>query len=38
MNGGGESMARTVAVGAQAFSKIREYGSFLVDKTMFIKD
>ena len=31
-------MARTVAVGAQDFSKIREYGSFLVDKTMFIKD
>ena len=31
-------MARTVAVGAQDFSKIREYGSFLVDKTVFIKD
>ena len=31
-------MARTISVGAQDFSKIREYGSFLVDKTMFIKD
>ena len=31
-------MARTISVGAQDFSKIREYGSFLVDKTVFIKD
>ena len=31
-------MARTVSVGTQSFSQIREEGSFLVDKTMLIKD
>jgi hypothetical protein len=31
-------MARTIAIGAQDFEKIRRNGSFLVDKTMFIKE
>lgn len=31
-------MARTVSVGTQSFSQIREEGSFLIDKTMLIKD
>lgn len=31
-------MARKVAIGAQSFSEIREGGSFLIDKTMFIKE
>ena len=31
-------MARTISVGEQNFSTIREKNCFLVDKTMFIKD
>jgi hypothetical protein len=31
-------MARTIAIGAQDFEKIRRNGCFLVDKTMFIKE
>ena len=31
-------MARTVSVGTQSFRQIREEGSFLIDKTMLIKD
>jgi hypothetical protein len=31
-------MARTIAIGAQDFEKIRRNGSFLVDKTLFIRE
>jgi hypothetical protein len=31
-------MSRTIAIGAQDFEKIRRNGSFLVDKTLFIKE
>ena len=31
-------MGRTVSVGTQSFRQIREEGSFLIDKTMLIKD
>ena len=35
---GAESMNRTVGVGIQSFSKIRENKCFFIDKTLFIKD
>ena len=35
---GADNMPRKIGTGVQSFSKLREHGSFFVDKTEFISD